>query len=318
MRFGRTAFSTLVILSGLGGLARAEDPVVALQAPAWSLSGDMGLMNITANELVYGGGGKRVSQLVWKSGGVQVIGGVLRVDLDQDWWVSARGRIGVNGDGRMADYDWLRPFAPGPRNDQWSDRSLHPDTRLNHYVELGLELRRDLLESDATMAGLGAGFAYTDVKWTAWGGSYIYSIKGFRDSRGTFADRSKGISYRQILPAPYLGVHASHRIGDLTLSGVLNGGLAIGAGGQDDHWARSLRFNDHFDTAPTLSLEASADYAINPSASLYLSGSFDRMFRVKADTTMIDRLTGGRAIFRNGAGADFQSAAITFGIRGRF
>jgi omptin len=299
------------VLIATAGIAQAGDIKLQSLDGAVTFSGGFGLTSIKANEFVYQGPAK-VSQLIWKSRYVNTINGVLTVDLEHDWYAGAEGTIGFGGDGHMFDYDWLVPGAP------WSDRSEHPDTRLNHYFVLGAEVGRMLLSRDGTDIGLGAGFRYTDVQWSAWGGSYIYSENGFRDSRGHFDPDEKGITYRQVWPVPYLGLNLNHHEGAWSFAAGLKAGVSVDAYDIDDHWVRSLRFIDDFDMVPAVSLTSSVDYALTDHAALYLAGSLDRMFKTRGDTKTINETKGTIYRDENVAGGDFGSATISFGLKGRF
>ena len=308
---GRTRAAIVIMV--LVGAGSAEAGEISFLSPDGdvSFSGSYGLTSIKANELVWEGSTK-VSQLIWKSSYVSTFNADLNVELPMQFYLRARGTVGVGGNGHMADFDWLVPGEP------WSDRSLHPDTRLNQYLVGGIEAGRQVLSYQDTDVSLGAGFKYTDVKWTAWGGSYTYSVFGFRDQHGSFPDDQKGISYRQSWPVPYLGLNVSHTAGNWTLAGSLQGGIAVGAYGTDDHWVRQLRFYDYYETHPAMSLGASAAYAVRDNMSLFVSGSYDKMFRARADTKAVDTTNGNTANFEDGAGGDFRSATISFGLKGTF
>jgi omptin len=301
-----------LFLAALGVDAAADDMKLQSIDGTVTFSGSFGLTAIKAHELVYGGGGRRVSRLTWESETVSTINGAVEIDLPQQWYLRADTSFGFAGDGFMADYDWMNPGQP------WTHRSQHPDTRLTHYIAARIEVGRDILSYDGTDLGVGAGFKYTDVRWTAWGGSFIYSSSGFRDSRGDFADDEKGISYRQSWPVPYLGINLDHASGPWTFSSALQGGVAIGGRDIDDHWVRSLRFYDRFEAAPALALSGSVNYAVWNNASVFLSGSLEQIFRAEGDTEMVDTTTGGRTMFRNGAGGDFRSMTVSFGLKGKF
>jgi outer membrane protease len=306
IEFAGLAFSACMALPAL-----ADDVKLQSLDGSVTFSGSYGLTSIKANEYVYEGKAK-ISQLIWESRYVNTLNGALHVELPKDWYLNANGTIGLGGDGHMADYDWLQPGSP------WSDRSLHPDTRLNHYYVASLEIGRDLLSYDGTDVGLGAGFKYTDVKWSAWGGSYIYSENGFRDSRGDFNPDEKGISYRQSWPVPYLGANLSHHEGAWTFASALQAGMAINAYGTDDHWVRTLRFYDYFETTPTVSLSGSIEYAAWNNAAFFVSGSFDKMFHTRADTKAIDTVSGEKQWFRDDAGGDYLSTTVSLGLKGKF
>jgi omptin len=276
-----------------------------------SFSGSYGVAAVRANEFVYEGQAK-LSQLKWKSDYVSTLNGAVKIDLPKDFYIGATASAGFDGNGHLADFDWQKSGGP------WSDRSLHPDTRLDHYYVAAVEIGRMLISRDGTDIGLGAGFKYTDVQWSAWGGSYIYSENGFRDAHGSFDPKEKGITYRQSWPVPYLGLNLSHREGNWTFAGAVAAGAAVDGYDIDDHWARNLRFYDYFETTPTLSLASSIDYTVWNNAALYLSGSFDNMFRVRGDTRMVNTKNGRERWFYDGAGGDYRSAMLSFGLKGTF
>lgn len=304
----------LIILSttvlGLPGAVHAEDMLLTSADGVVVFRGSYGITAIEANELVYEGKWK-VSQLIWESTAVSTFTGQVRVDLDP-FFLRATGTIGINGDGHMRDYDWLIEDKP------WTHRSVHPDTRLNHYFAGTIEAGREVLSYDGTTVSLGGGVKYTDVKWTAWGGSYVYTSTDFRDTKGDFPDNEKAISYRQQWPVPFLDVDLTHSEGPWTFAAAFQGGVAINGKGTDDHWMRDLRFIDHVETTPAVMITGSAEYEVRPNTALFVSGAFDQIIRGRADTDMIDTLNGGKSQFPDGAGADYMSVTVSLGLRGKF
>jgi outer membrane protease len=304
----------LIILSatmfGLPAAVHAEDMLLTSADGAVVFRGSYGITAIEANELVYQGKWK-VSQLIWESSAISTFTGQAKVDFDQ-FFLRATGTIGINGDGHMRDYDWFIQDKP------WTHRSVHPDTRLNHYFTGTIEAGREVLSYDGTTVSLGGGVKYTDVKWTAWGGSYVYSSSGFRDLKGDFPDNEKGISYRQQWPVPFLGIDLTHSEGPWTFAGAFQGGVAVNGKGTDDHWMRDLRFIDHVETTPAVMITGSAEYEVRPNTAFFVSGAFDQIIRGRADTDMIDTLNGGKRKFPDGAGADYMSVTVSLGLRGKF
>jgi omptin len=272
--------------------------------------GSYGITAIEANELVYEGK-RKLSQLIWESSAVSTFTGDVKVDLDR-FFVRASATVGLGGDGHMRDYDWLVDGKP------WSHRSTHPDTRLNHYFSGSLQAGRAVLTTDETTVSLGAGVKYTDVKWASWGGTYVYSSTGFRKDKGAFGDDEKAISYRQQWPVPFLGIDVAHTEGPWTLAAAFQGGLAVGGQGTDDHWMRDLRFIDHINATPAVMISASAEYAFRRDTAIVVSGAFDRVFRGRADTDMIDTVSGNRSRLPDGAGGDYMSMTLSLGLRGKF
>ncbi|MBX8819108.1 omptin family outer membrane protease, partial [Ochrobactrum sp. MR31] len=88
----------------------------------------------------------------------------------------------------MKDYDWLMDPPAGYGSDAWSHRSIHPDTQLNRYITADLALGHNFYVNETALLNLHGGFKYTNVKWDAYGGSYIYSRNEFRDDVGDLSD----------------------------------------------------------------------------------------------------------------------------------
>nr|WP_246299974.1 omptin family outer membrane protease [Sinorhizobium psoraleae] len=58
---------------------------------------------------------------------------------------------------------------------------------------------------------------------------------------------------------------------------------------------------------------------MTPGASLYLSGSFERVFHKGGDMQIDDIAKGTRSPWtKDGAGANFQSISVSFGLKGSF
>lgn len=301
------------------GAATAADTTLYTNADkSFSLSGGVGLMNIDAGEFVYDGD-YTVSRLDWESKGVVLFTLNGEAELPYDLLLKATISTGISGDGHMVDYDWIYPGNSGPNGpDDWTHRSIHPDTDLDHYWAGSLELSKQVYATDDTSVSLGGGFKYTDVKWTAYGGSYIYPGGGFREDVGTFPDGEKGISYRQQIPVVYASASLTHDIGNWTLGAGLKGGASLGIRDTDDHWMRDLRFYDNMAAAPMLGADLSATYHWNEMTSFFVAGAFEKVYRKVGDAEMVDTTTGSSTFFSNGAGADFQSMQISFGLNMKF
>lgn len=297
-------------LLGLPAPAMAGDVLQSSADGTVVFRGSCGITAIEANELVYAGK-EKISQLIWKSSAISTFTGQVKANLDP-FFLRVTGTMGINGDGHMRDYDWFIEGKP------WTHRSTHPDTRLNHYFAGTIEAGREVLSHDGTVISLGGGIKYTDVKWTAWGGSYVYSGSGFRDLKGDFPDDEKGISYRQQWPVPFLGIDLTHSEGPWTFAGAFQGGVAINGKGTDDHWMRDLRFIDQVETTPAVLITSSAEYEVRPNTALFVSGAFDQIIRGRADTDMINKHNGNKRHFADGAGADYMSITVSVGLRGKF
>lgn len=98
----------------------------------------------------------------------------------------------------MEDYDW----ASGDYAfDNWTDQSIHPGADLDRYINLDAAIGKNFAMDENITINLHGRFKYTNVKWTAHGGSYIYSKLGFRDDFGKFTAGEKGITSSNVIPA---------------------------------------------------------------------------------------------------------------------
>jgi outer membrane protease len=308
------ALTTLLLCSSA---SFADDMIAKSPDGDFWLSGGVGLMRIEAHEYVYLNG-KRASQLDWETKNVVLYSATVGAEIFGDWTVKGTVNVGANGSGHMVDYDWVPGLAIDDTNDGWSDRSTHPDTRLDHYISGSIELGRDVFADDRSSVGISGGFKYTDIRWNAFGGSYIYSDAATRDDIGEFPDDAKVITYRQKIPVAFLGLDGSTSFDRLTLSGGVKGGLSFGIDDIDDHYGTGTRFFGDMRAAPVLMLNAAVDYRLNDSASLYIAGNFENVFRATGDLSSLDTTTGARETKKNAAGASFETLSIQFGLKGRF
>ena len=310
-----SALSVLFLFAG-AGILRAYEPSKNPHFPAdtnrsrvWS---GFGYLNARAGEFVYGPGGtnNKVSHLVWD------VNHALTYNLGFDGEINDRWSFfsdfvtsAVSDNSHMVDYDWLVPNAP------WTHRSLHPNTELNHYFQYDGGLDFVALGSDAFKVHVRGGFRYTDISMDAYGGSYVYSNLGFRDSRGVFPGNQLGISYRQKLPGVYLAPRIewapTTRL-NFNIGGTI--GTTFNAEARDHHWQRRLLFVDHLNRSAFYGASLGIDYRIRPNTTLYVEGSYDKYRRTEGYTEI-------RRGFAQGftgpdtSGAELKTTQIKAGIR---
>ena len=310
---------TCVLMAAMlvSGTASADDLSLRSADGGLWLSGGVGLMNIEAHEHVYLGDNK-ASQLDWDTNGVLLYTAKAGADLGSDWHVKGKVDLGFGGDGHMVDYDWVPGFAIDQSMDGWSDRSIHPDTRLDYYVSGALEIGRTIFTDERSTVSLGGGFKYTEVRWDAFGGSYIYSSRSLRDDIGELPAGLKGISYKQQIPTFFLGFDGATHFDRLSLSGGVKGGMTTGIDDQDDHWLTGTRVFGTMKAAPVLMLDAAVDYRLTDMTSIYLAGNFENVFRERGDMNSIDTATGNATLYTNAAGASIRTMSLQMGFRARF
>ncbi len=304
----------------LGGVLISALPLCAQDGSLSGGSGNVtyfagvGIANIKAGEYVYEGDYK-VSQLDWESKGVKTGTIGAQMELGYNWRIKGQIDVGLGGNGYMEDRDWM-----DPSNSDWTDQSLHDDTKLDRYINLLIEADRAVIDNGSSRVGLGGGIGYTNVKWTARGGSYIYSSSNssLYDTVGNFPDGEKGITYEQRIPTLFVSANAEQQIGKFKLSGRLRGGASLGMKGVDDHWMRDLRFTDEMKIAPMMGAAISADYQFMPSTAIYLAGDFQKIFKTRGDTKERDTVSGATASYEDSAAAEYQSLTISAGVKGTF
>lgn len=286
----------------------------ALAEGAFEASSSIGYSWITGNELVYNNNGDQISKLVWESN-TPVLGLNFAARFGGGYTLDASADFAVGSQNHMVDYDWLEPFRAGFGADQWTDRSIHPDTDLNKYLNIGIALGHDFAVSETATVNLHGGFKYRDIKWTAKGGSFVYSSFAFRDTIGDFTPGEPGISYQQTMPTVFVGINGKTEIDAWTLSGQLRGGVTVNATDQDFHFARDLLFDEKYGPIPYVAASVNASYKLNDTINLFGGADFEHYFTTKGDTTVSSISTRQvLGVFPDGAGMDFTSITLKGGL----
>ena len=295
---------------GGGTVNSAPDDTVRANA-------SLGVMYLEGNEKVLSGD-YTVSHLIWQTL-TPVLRGSIAVDFGGGLSASLEGSAAGFGSGYMEDYDWLKgddTFA------NWSHRSQHPDTRLDHYFTGAAALGYELVNDGSAVIRAHGGIKYSDVQWTAYGGTYTYSSGGgFRDIAGSIPDGVQGITYRQQLPELFLGIDGEEHYGNFRVGGLLRGGLTFLGVATDDHHLRipPLQFVDSLWVAPTFTAGVDVGFALGRNAELTLAARYDHVFEQRGDTKIYDANTD--TLISNTvatAAAGLRSAEITAGIKGSF
>lgn len=271
---------------------------------------------IEANEKVFASatGDNLVSLLVWRS--TAPIASIdAKARFDGIWTLRGRINAALGGNGLMTDYDWL---GGSHAFDDWTDRSISPNTSLDWYVNGEVALGADVPVTDHFALNPNIGLKYTDVKWTAVGGSYIYSDPGFRDSSGTFGDVPV-VDYRMQLPTAFMGLDAAYENGPWTLATSGQIGATFLAGATDNHFLRAARIEDGLDWSLNYSAEARLTYAFTKRFGAFLEADYDRTVSGHGSDDWYDATTGAlTAQYPGTAGGELQVETLQAGIKGSF
>lgn len=291
------------------------DPAAAAPDDNVILRGSLGVARLEAREKVFWAtsGDDLLSLLVWRST-APIASGDIKVRFPGEWTLRGRIDAAIGGDSMITDYDWMAGYVP----DLWTHRSVHPDTSLDWYLDGTIAIGRDLPVNEALSINVNGGVKYTDVKWTARGGSYIYSVDDFRDTTGTFPDVAVG-DYRLHVPTAFIGIDARVTDGPWSLDTAARAGLTFGAGATDNHYLRDLRFEDGLDWAQVVSAEARLGYAFTDNLGAFLEASYEKMVSGHGDTHAYDTTTGALdGVYEGAAGAEFEAMSIKLGLKGNF
>lgn len=276
----------------------------------------IGAAYIEGNEKVMFGD-YTVSHLIWQTK-APLLRGSVDFDVGGGLSVRAEGSVAAFGSSYMEDYDWL---GGDDTFDNWTHRSQHPDTNLDHYFTGAASVGYDLVNDETATVRAHAGFKYTDVQWTAYGGTYVYSSDGggFRDLSGSFPDGEPGVTYRQQFPELFVGFDGEERYGNIRLGGLLRGGVTFLSTATDDHWMRipPRRFVDTLYIAPTFTAGADVGFALSPNVEFTIAARYDHIFEQRGDTKIYDNgnLTASNPDTAAGA---LRSAEVTAGLHGSF
>jgi plasminogen activator len=297
------------------------DPQQYDQNSAVKFFSSIGILSLEGTEHVYtaAGSSDHLSLLVWQSLSPVLTAG-FEVTLPESWTLDADVQIAASGNSYMEDYDWLGPFSPSFAFDDWSHRSQHEQTNLDWYIRGSLAIGYDFQIDESTTVNLNAGLKYIDVQWAAAGGSFIYSIGGFRDTAGVFTD-APGITYRQQLPSVFVGLDTEFTKDNWTFNFGAQAGLTILATATDRHWQRipPLRFEETIMPAPTAAISARAAYNVNNNLSVFVAGNVEKVFPARSDTTIFNNNTNALlATAPDASGAELFSASLTAGLKGNF
>ena len=285
------------------------------------LRGGIGMMSITGYEHVYAGtaGSQNLSLLIWE-GYAPTASADVKVRLRDNWTLRGRIEASMGGDHTMTDYDWIAPFAPSYDPADWSHRSISPNTSLDWFLRGEVAFGRDLPVNEALSVNVNTGLRYTDVQWTAVGGTKIYSdvLHGFRGDIGSFPD-TPGVRYRQQLPEGFIGVDATVNDGSWSLEGGGSFGMTAYTTATDHHYMRDLLFIDHLDFAQNWVARAKLGYTFSPHLGAYLEGTYSYLTSPHGNTDVYDTTTGALIAHEVGpAGGDLQTASLSLGLKGNF
>jgi outer membrane protease len=166
-----------------------------------------------SHEFAHDAAGNKISELIWDMNHAYALNADLGIRLTPELRFNARGTWGGDIDSHMEDYDWL---GLDYGQTDWTHRSIHEDTTLDHFARFDLNLQYDFLRGPAVVVGALLGGRFTGVQWKAHGGDFVYTTDPattFRDDVFSISDDASVITYEQDWAVAYAGLAASINAG---------------------------------------------------------------------------------------------------------
>lgn len=308
---------TIAILVPVTFCSQAASDASFFSSDKFSADISLGVLSGKTQERVYDPdeGGRKISQLDWKYNNAPIIKGSM------SWDVIDRMSLGLSGwttfasrSGNMVDTDWTDTSSPNV----WTDKSVHPNTRLNYANEFDFNLTGWILKEPEYRLGLMAGYKESRNSFEASGGSYIYSDEELYDTVGTFPSGERGIGYKQRYKVPYVGLTGVWRYEKFDVGGAFKYSGWVKAYDNDEHYAREITYRSHVRNQNFYSISASMGYYVTPNARVYLEGTWNRITNKKGYTWLHDRTDNTFESGKDLAGIESYNFVTTAGLKYTF
>jgi plasminogen activator len=276
----------------------------------------LGLLNGESREIVYAPEYNwKVSELIWEIDTVYMLGGEISVRPISWLGLNLEGWFAISeGDGAMDDYDWMVLGL----ND-WTHWSHHEETDLDKGTMLDFNFEFFPLNKKHFSLSLLAGYKRNNWKWKAYGGDFIYSYYGFRDTQFSLSDSELGITYEQWFNVPYIGVGMTAQAGPVNFQGRIIGSTMVDAEDEDHHHLRNLVFKEDFEDGDFIGIQFGASYQITPKLGVGLDIDYQNFDEMKGSTTVRDTTTGAVDYYGgDSAGTDNEITLVSLGLTYRF
>ncbi len=286
---------------------------VTVEQSAVSFSGRLGLgyLNGQAREYVYWAdqGGHTASELIWDIDSVYMfgLGASIRplswLNINADLWFNV-----IDGDGSMEDYDWQVVGMA------WTDQSIHGNTDVTTAVIFDVNVEMTMLSTDTVSLNGIAGYRHDTFEWEARGGSYIYSIDGFRDSSGTFPQDELGITYEQSFDVPYVGIGFKGDFDRVHIAARVIGSIFVSGEATDQHHSRNLETFDDFSGESMLAFDISFGYDLSESLGITASFAYEKYDTMVGDSDWHFNDINEVYTLVDGAGADLETSMFSLNL----
>ncbi len=273
----------------------------------FSVRAGLGVFTGELNEYVYAPelSMHRLSGLTWDVNSLVMgrLGASMRykdwLTLTADsWWKL------FDGDGTLNDYDWL---AIGADWTHWSESDA--DVSSASIIDLSADMEF-FRRNNYTLSGI-LGFKRDHFEMVASGGDFIYSTRGFRDSRGSFP-HVPGVTYEQTMTSPYIGLGFSAVFSsNIGLSGRAIYSPFVEGEATDHHHLRNLVVEDEVSGGDMFALDLSMDWAFQQNLAWNVSTGYQRYHTTTGDATYFFNDTGEVLEYGNGIGMSQEMLQVS-------
>lgn len=281
-----------------------------------NLTGDIGFGSLSGKtkERVYDpdSAGHKNSQLDWKYSNAAIIKGSIewnlidRISIGATGWTTIASRGGY-----MEDTDWLDDSKRG-----WTDKSKHPNTRLNYANEFDLNAKAWFLKEQTYRIGMMAGYQESRYSFKSTGGTFDYTDgeTGLNNS-GAFPAGTTVIGYKQRFRMPYIGLIANYQYKRFELGGGLKYSGWVRTSDNDEHYLTNTTFTGNIKNQNYYSISGNAGYYLTPNTKIYLEGAWQRVTNKKGRLSANNYGTGERNSADNASGIENYSFMTTAGLK---
>jgi plasminogen activator len=242
--------------------------------PTVTMGASVSHVNGAAHEYVFANDGQyTVSRLDWQIKDVNMLNASIGVRLTP--WVSFKleGGTKASGESEVDDYDWVY------KGRDWSHWSNSPQTVITDANRIDVSGNLSLFRHPNFSLDAIGGVRWNQWGFEAYGGNYIYSSDPnnpatFRDTTGSFTNTQPGLSYKQNLITPYLGMQLNVMFERFALDASVAASPFSSAHDYDQHYLRGVLFQGSFHNGNYVDYKLGGSWKY--SDKLTLTGNWER------------------------------------------
>jgi plasminogen activator len=307
-----SATGPVAVAPGKSGKLTVEQPSSPV---SFSLELGSGYLTGESKELVYWPtqGNHKASELTWAIDNMFMVGVGASLKV-RDWMaVNFNGWFqAFDGDGTMDDYDWMI------RGSDWTDWSHHEKTDVTAGSILDLNVEFSFLRTETVSLKALAGYKRDNFAWEAYGGEYIYTEGGFRDTTGSISNSIATLGYEQTFTSLYCGLGVAAKFTDFELNSRFIYAPYVQGEATDNHYLRNLVTYDEGEDGDMIAFDVSGSYLVNPHFAVEMGYSYQRYDMMQGDSEWHFRDEGVVYYFVDGAGMDQTSSLLSVTLRYTF